>query len=48
MEGLTQLIMKYQPCGEKKSRMTPQKTCKTVNRTGTGHKTQNLASYDDD
>ena len=33
---------------EIKPRTTPQKTCKTVNRTGTGHKAQNPASYDDD
>ena len=31
-----------------KPRMTPQKTCKTLNRAGTGHKAQNPASYDDD
>jgi hypothetical protein len=31
-----------------KLRLTPQKTCKTVNRTVTGHEAQNPASYDDD
>jgi len=33
---------------EIKSKTTPQKTFKTVNRTKIGHKTQNPASYDDD
>jgi len=33
---------------EIKSRTTTQKTCKTVNRTGTGHKAQNPASCNDD
>ena len=33
---------------EIKPRMMPQKTSKTVNRIGTGHKAQNPACYDDD